>query len=238
MRAHSWGAHIEIVNPLVLSLLAHYSIIFKICLTSSSRIDHNYSSQLNKEIKSAANLATMSSEQSYDYSYEQFVQDDLPSLDLFDLPDLDLVGGSSMTSITDTSFYKSQEKCLTDSQQGTSEQNQQFKMISDTPGNVEFDAIATPQPSAPSTSTQLGPAATFKGAGELVLGVGSLRSLQDEFQAFDNTAGHSQLGGSERAQLSGIYGVPETNLATPNNMAQRASLAAPPIGPIDVSFFF
>ena len=51
----------------------------------------------------------MSSEQRYDYSYEQFVQDDLPSLSPF--------GDITFLSDVDPPFYGLQENCPAESQQ-------------------------------------------------------------------------------------------------------------------------
>jgi hypothetical protein len=178
----------------------------------------------------------MSSEQRYDYSYAQFVQDDLPSLDLFD--------DSTITSITDASSFNLQENCLANSQQGgpsfsddadTPKQSRHFEMIGGTAGNF------APQPSASSAFTPLDLTATFGEAGQLVLGAGNLRSPDDELQTFDNATDHSPMGGSEAALpfLSSIYGVHPTDLATPNNnVAPKAHFDVPRIGPINVSFFF
>jgi len=143
-----------------------------------------------------------------------------------------------------------QENCLANPQEGGQsffndavipEDNQQFKMMGDTTGNFEFDAVAAPQASASSAFTPLDLATSFEGAGQLVLGTGNLHGQDDGLQTFDNSTGHSQMGGSEAAQssLCSIYSLPSTYPATlSNNMAPRARSDIPRIGPINVSFFF
>src|SRR5438874_7176165 len=125
-------------------------------------------------MKFGVTLAIMSSEQRYDYSYAQFVQDDLPSLDLF--------GDSAITSITDASSSNLQENCLANSQQGgpsfsdnadTPKQSRHLEMIGDISGNFEFTVFTTPQSSTSSAFTPLDLTATFGEAGQLVLDAGN-----------------------------------------------------------------
>jgi hypothetical protein len=187
----------------------------------------------------------MSSEQRYDYSYEQFVEGSLPSFDLF--------GESTGASTANFSPHELQEEYSANFQQVgqsfndtyTPDQNQRFQTLSNNAGHSQFDSFAASQPSASSTDgfALLDLSTTVIGAGHLVFGAGDVRDQGDEFQMFANTAGHSQIdfSGFEASQPStwGTDGVSSTNLATPDNeVVQKAPFDVPPLGPTDVSFFF
>lgn len=183
----------------------------------------------------------MSSEQGYDYSYAQFVQDDIPSLGLF--------GDSTTASISDAPPYDLQYDCLANAQQNgqgyyndldIAEQSPRFEVPDHTADHPEFNAFTTPQLSASSAATPFYLAATSEEAEQLFLGAENLRGQDDELQEFVNIY-HSPMGGIEAAQssLGSTSGIPSTGMSTPNsNLAQRAHLDGLQSKPIDVSFFF
>jgi len=145
----------------------------------------------------------MSSEHRYDYSYEQFVQDDLPSLSLF--------GDITFLSDVDPPFYGLQENCPADLQQNgqpfshgadTPKQSQQIEVVGDPVGKEGFGIAAMPQPSASGFFAPPDHGTTLEGPRSLVLYSGRVQDRADEFQASNNTAGGSQISRSEVAQTS------------------------------------
>lgn len=186
----------------------------------------------------------MSSEQRYDYSYEQFVQDDLPSLDLF--------GDSVMTSLSDAFSDSVQHDHPPHSQKDEQsfyddtylpEQSPQFNMMDDVGSNFEFNAATTQWPSALSTFTPLNIAAISKGAGLLALGAESLHDEGGELHAVENDIFQPQMSEFEAAvaaqpSLRQIRGIPLTDEAKPNSdLAPEAHLESLQAEPINVSFF-
>ncbi len=180
-------------------------------------------------IKFAVILNIMSSELRYDYTYEQFVQNELPSLDLFDLPSFDLFDDSAVTLPDARPFYNLQEESQVVMQQDrldsffndldTRGHHQQLNIAFDATGSFESDTFATLQPSDLGAFTPLDPAATFKGAEEL--GVENLCGRHGELQMFDGPTYQSLLVGSEtpQASLMDNCGIPPTgqaSLVTPN----------------------
>ncbi|OQV04707.1 hypothetical protein CLAIMM_09556 [Cladophialophora immunda] len=163
----------------------------------------------------------MSSEQRYDGSYTRLLQDDLPELDLFDLPNLNLFGDSTMTPVIANTFDDLLGSGQADAQHGgqlfhdlgAAEQSQQLNMTWNGASNFNPDAFATSQPSDSSAFAPLDTAVAFQTAGQSVFDVGNFSRLQDGYQTFENTAGHSHLGGLEAAQTS-LLGA---SLITANN---------------------
>ncbi|ETI26243.1 hypothetical protein G647_03020 [Cladophialophora carrionii CBS 160.54] len=144
----------------------------------------------------------MSFEQRYDYSYEQFVQNDLPDLglfglterELFDLRGHDLSGNSSPVGMTEISSYGLQENYLghslgvgTSFSDGpdTSEQSRPSMMMNDTAGGLRLDTFAAMQPGASNVFTIRDEATTH------ALGAGIHHSLGDDVQTLDIAAGPS-----------------------------------------------
>lgn len=185
----------------------------------------------------------MSSEHRYDYSYEQFVLDSLPSFDLF--------GEPTRTSTTSVPSYESQEDYLPDLNgvgesffSGTYifDQNPQFQPLGDIARHSPFDAFAAPQHSASSVdgSGALDLATTVTGVGFCA---GDLREPDHHSTVLANIAGHSRtdFGGFEASQAftESTEGVSPTAVAMPNDDVETIEpLDLSPIRPIIVSFFF
>ncbi|OCT48887.1 hypothetical protein CLCR_04957 [Cladophialophora carrionii] len=192
----------------------------------------------------------MSSEQRYDYSYGQFVKNDLPNLDLFglperelfDLPSLDLSGNSSPLGMTEISSYGLQEAHLGHSHGvGTSfsdgpdtcEQSRPSMMMNDTAGGLGLDTFAAIQAGASNVFTIRDEAAT------LALGAEIHHSLGDDVQTLDIAAGPSTAQPSHLGTMDcdapsdpAVF----NNAITPKPGA--CSLHMPRTGPINVSFLF
>jgi hypothetical protein len=188
----------------------------------------------------------MSSEQRYDSSYEQLVQDDLPDLnpfglpplDLFDLPNLDLSGDSSLVPMTETYSYNPNEYCPGNSQEvgmsfsnapGPSEQNRQSMMTDYAADGFGLNTFATPQPAASCPFTPPDGTMNFK------LGAGNLHSPCDELWTFDN----SPCSSTAQPPFGAMQGDAPIRPAVFDTVTQGAcGIRVPQTGPINVSFFF
>lgn len=185
----------------------------------------------------------MSSEHGYDYSYEQFVQDSLPSFDLF--------GESTGTSTASVPSYEHQEDYLVDlnevgessfSDTYISDQNLQFQSLGDIARHSPFDGFAAPQQSAASNDGFGALDLTTTVTGVLFC-ARDPREPDHHSKALANTAGHSQtdFGGIEASQAftEGAEGVSSTDFAIPNDAVEPMQpLDFSPIGLINVRIFF
>ncbi|EXJ56743.1 hypothetical protein A1O7_07087 [Cladophialophora yegresii CBS 114405] len=145
----------------------------------------------------------MSCEQRYDYSYyEEFVENDLPDLNLFSLPELELFelpspelsDNSTLAAMTELSSSGMPGNCLGLSQgigmsfsngPDTSEQCHPSLMEGDAARGLELDSLGTMQPEASNVFTIRDQATTVK------LGAENSHCLGDDVQPFDNSAGSS-----------------------------------------------
>ena len=181
----------------------------------------------------------MSSEQWYDYSYEQSFQEELPMPDLSD--------EFPLTPTTNMPSYDHQDSYLFSPHQGeysslndasVPEHFEQWPMEDDSLGNFESNTSPIPQCSALTTPPFPGFAAT---SAEQFVRPGDLHIQEEAFQAYDSSSAHPQTGGSEaaKASLVGVHDVSSTDLATPNGDGARSTdLDADKTGPVNVSFFF
>ncbi|KAF2234173.1 hypothetical protein EV356DRAFT_567303 [Viridothelium virens] len=167
----------------------------------------------------------MSSEQWYDHSYEQFIQEDLRSLGLLDDP-------------STTSFYDTWSDNLLESDQVIIQQDdqpfldadgaEQSGMRGDTAVDFATNILATPEHLALPDL-----AAAFSGAGQMADDAEGLQSSESPLQTADGIAGPSQMDDSE--VFWGTGGVPSTDLTTPSNgVAESTDLDFSRTGPINL----
>ncbi|KAL9620311.1 MAG: hypothetical protein Q9160_005110 [Pyrenula sp. 1 TL-2023] len=179
----------------------------------------------------------MSSEQRYDCSYAQFVQDDLPSLDLFGDPTLSSVSDAFPDSLFDEYLANSQlggQSYYSD--EDIPEQGTQSNTMGNIAGNSDLNALTTPESPTPSASTPSNLAMTCKVAEPSVLVVETLRGEGDESQTIKNDVYYSQMSESDAAQpsLRQTCSVPSTDEAKLNrDLAPEALFESLQTGPIN-----
>jgi len=181
----------------------------------------------------------MSSEQRYDYSYAQFVQDDLPGPGLFG-------GDLNVPSITGAPTYNFQENYPTIPPQEVQpfygdfaayEQTQPLGITHTTAGNGELTLFPTPQPSG---FNAFAIPEVVEENERLGFDAGSF-NWDEELQTWGASVDHSLAGTFQGApQLVWNSGtIHPTDFSTNNNnIAQMTPPALQPLEPLEVSFFF